>query len=169
MSKWAICLSGYDNKYMPRTAIKSQALADFVADFSPGLEPPAVQAVSTGKEKWQLYVDGSSNFRGAGLGVVLKSPQGDMIVRAICCDFKATNNEAEYKALLAGMTVAKDLGATNLQVFSDSLLIVSQLRGEFAAKDSKMSRYLEIAKPKMNDLKHLTSSRYPGIKTQRQI
>ena len=57
--------------------------------------------------------------------MVLKSPQGDMIVRSVSCDFKATNNEAEYEALIAGMTVAKDLGATSLDVYSDSLLVVS--------------------------------------------
>ena len=59
---------------------------------------------------WTLFVDGSSNFRGAGLGVVLKPPQGDKIVRAICCEFKTTNNEAEYEAL-ARMILASELGA----------------------------------------------------------
>lgn len=153
MAKWAISLSAHDIRYLPRTAIKSQALADFVADFSPDLAATAEEEArhinKVGKSgSWQLYVDGSSNFRGAGLGIVLKSPQGDMIVRAICCDFKATNNEAEYEALIAGMTLAHDLKANSLRVFSDSLLIVSQVNGEYAAKDSKMASYLELAKGK---------------------
>uniref|UniRef100_A0A803MS05 RNase H type-1 domain-containing protein n=1 Tax=Chenopodium quinoa TaxID=63459 RepID=A0A803MS05_CHEQI len=95
-----------------------------------------------------MFCDGSSNQRGVGLSVVLKSPQRDMIVQSIYCDFKATNNEAEYKALIAGMTVASDLKATGVNVYSDSLLIVSQLNGEFAAKGLKMTGYLEIAKRK---------------------
>uniref|UniRef100_A0A803MAM2 RNase H type-1 domain-containing protein n=1 Tax=Chenopodium quinoa TaxID=63459 RepID=A0A803MAM2_CHEQI len=93
-----------------------------------------------------MFYDGSSNQRGAILGVVLKSPQGDMIVQSICCDFKATNNEVEYEVLIVGMTVALDLKATGLNVYNDSLLIVSQLNGEFAAKDSKITAYLEVAK-----------------------
>ncbi|XP_010677749.1 uncharacterized protein LOC104893351 [Beta vulgaris subsp. vulgaris] len=125
MAKWAISLSAHDIKYLPRTAIKSQALADFVADFSHDLATAGEEEVGKSGSS-QPYVDGSSNFRGAGLGVVLKSPQGDMIVRAICCDFKATNNEAEYEALIAGMVLAYDLKANSLHVFSESLMIVSQ-------------------------------------------
>ncbi|XP_057252250.1 uncharacterized protein LOC130592103 [Beta vulgaris subsp. vulgaris] len=121
--------TSYDITYQPRTAIKSQALADFVADFSPTLEAIAQTEVSmlevnTTNSKWILHVDGSSNFRGAGLGVLLKSPQGDIIARAVSCDFKATNNEAEYEALLAGLTLAKDLKATEVEAYSDSLLII---------------------------------------------
>ncbi|XP_010676986.1 uncharacterized protein LOC104892696 [Beta vulgaris subsp. vulgaris] len=154
MSKWAITLSSYDITYQPRTAIKSQALADFVADFSPTLEAIAQTEVSmlevnTTNSKWILHVDGSSNFRGAGLGVLLKSPQGDIIARAISCDFKATNNEAEYEALLAGLTLSKDLKATEVEAYSDSLLIVSQIKGEFAAKDSKMTAYLNAVQSKV--------------------
>lgn len=99
--------------------------------------------VNTVNTKWVFHVDGSSNFRGAGLGILLKLPQGDTIARAISCDFKATNNEAEYEALLAGLTLAKDLKATNVEAYNDSLLIVSQTKGEFAAKESKMTAYLE--------------------------
>ncbi|XP_057250585.1 uncharacterized protein LOC130591328 [Beta vulgaris subsp. vulgaris] len=153
MSKWAITLSSYDITYQPRTAIKSQALADFVADFSPTLEAIAqteviMLEVNTTNSKWILHVDGSSNFRGAGLGVLLKSPQGDIIARAISCDFKATNNEAEYETMLAGLTLAKDLKATEVEAYSDSLLIVSQIKGEFAAKDSKMTAYLDAVQSK---------------------
>ena len=127
MSKWAIILSIYDISYQPRTDIKSQALADFVADFSLRLEVTAQTEVSmlevnTINNKWILHVDGSSNFRGAGLGILLKSPQGDITVRAISCDFKATNNEAEYEALLAGLALAKDL---KVEAYNNSLLIVS--------------------------------------------
>ncbi|XP_057251098.1 uncharacterized protein LOC104908270 [Beta vulgaris subsp. vulgaris] len=152
MSKWAIALSAYDIQFHPRTVVKSQALADFVADFSPELEKLANDEVArinqVNDDSWILFVDGSSNFCGAGLGIVLKSPQGGKKVRAICCEFRATNNKAEYEALIAGMTLAEDMGAKALKVFSDSLLIVSQVKGELAAKDSKMAMYLEIAKSK---------------------
>ena len=149
MATWSISLSNFDITFRPRTAIKSQALADFVADFSPTLEQLARIEVNTvTQQPWVLHIDGSSNFREAGLGLVLKSPQGDTIVRAITCDFKATNNEAEYEALIAGLDLAHQLGATELKVSSDSLLLANQIKGEFVVKDSKMASYLNIAREK---------------------
>ncbi|XP_074282596.1 uncharacterized protein LOC141607135 [Silene latifolia] len=105
MAKWSIHLSGYDLKFEPRTAIKSQALADFVSDFSPSLQVQAEKEILTleedkGEQVWELNVDGASNMKGAGVGLVLKSPQGDLLVQAVRCEFKATNNEAEYEALI---------------------------------------------------------------------
>lgn len=66
--KWAIALSSYDIRYQPRSTIKSQALADFVADFSPDLGAKAEQKILqmnllAGPQVWKLYVDGSSNSR----------------------------------------------------------------------------------------------------------
>nr|XP_017245120.1 PREDICTED: uncharacterized protein LOC108216789 [Daucus carota subsp. sativus] len=114
MAKWSIRLSTYDIVYEPRTAIKSQALADFVADFSPSLitqaEAECQQLMTTQDQgPWILHTDGASNVNGTGLGLVLKSPQGDIMPYAISCEFKATNNEAEYEALIMGLTIAKDL------------------------------------------------------------
>uniref|UniRef100_A0A803M663 RNase H type-1 domain-containing protein n=1 Tax=Chenopodium quinoa TaxID=63459 RepID=A0A803M663_CHEQI len=116
------------------------------------------------KQFRQMFCDGSSNQRGAGLGVVLKSPQGDMIVQSIYCDFKATNNKAEYEALIAGMTVALDLKETGLNVYRDSLLIASQLNGEFAAKVKKMTAYLEIAKRKAKQFNSFSIKKVPRDK-----
>ena len=59
---------------------------------------------------WQLYTDGAENAKGTGLGVVLKSPQGDIIARAVRCDFKETNIEARYEALILGLQVSFDFG-----------------------------------------------------------
>lgn len=75
------------------------------------------------------------------------------MVYSIRCDFKATNNKAEYEALIIGMNMAHDLGATALLVKSDSLLVVNQMNGEFAAKDSKMTAYLKVAKAKSEKFK----------------
>ncbi|KAJ9546886.1 hypothetical protein OSB04_019429 [Centaurea solstitialis] len=69
LKTWSIYLSGFDIEFKPRTAIKSQALADFIAEFSPGLEPTTCDEIVTiqDNQPWLLYVDGSSNVRGAGL------------------------------------------------------------------------------------------------------
>ncbi|KAJ9539368.1 hypothetical protein OSB04_032101 [Centaurea solstitialis] len=105
LAKWSIYLSGYDIEYKSRLAIKSQVLADFVADFSPELEQEAhakvIIMINQDDTFWEMNVHDSSNIRGSGLGIVLKSPQGDNLAYSIRCDFKTTNNKAEYEALIA--------------------------------------------------------------------
>ncbi|KAM2050653.1 hypothetical protein ACFX16_032354 [Malus domestica] len=56
--------------------------------------------------------------------------------------FKASNNEAEYEALLAGLRLAKHLGVKRIDIFSDSQLVVNQVTNNFDAKDSSMAAYL---------------------------
>ncbi|XP_074299439.1 uncharacterized protein LOC141630541 [Silene latifolia] len=94
---------------------------------------------------WELNVDGASNVKGVGVGLVLKSPQGDLLVQAVRCEFKATNNEAEYKALILGLQLALDLKIRHLQVYSDSQLIINHVNNSYAARDPTMMAYLEIA------------------------
>ncbi|XP_063948038.1 uncharacterized protein LOC135152135 [Daucus carota subsp. sativus] len=151
MAKWAIRLSTYDIVYDARTAIKSQALADFVADFSPSQSQQAEAEyrrvmTKTEVQPWALYTDGASNVNGTGIGLVLKSPQGDSVAYSVCCEFKATNNEAEYEALIVGLATAQKMLIKNINVFCDSLLIVNHVKGDYEAKDSKMMHYLDIVK-----------------------
>jgi len=90
-----------------------------------------------------LSVDGSSNQQGSGAGVILEGPNGVLIEQSLCFAFKASNNQAEYEALIAGMLLAREMGARNLLAKSDSLLVTGQVTGEFQAKDPQMAAYLE--------------------------
>ncbi|KAL5547324.1 hypothetical protein UlMin_007011 [Ulmus minor] len=150
LTKWTVELSEYDITFQPRTALKSQVLADFVADFAPNVTQQAdkelLNLTERSNSKWTLTVDGSSNVNGAGIGLVLTSPEGDLIQQAIRCGFKATNNEAEYEALIAGLNLAKDMGIKKLSIRSDSQLVVNQLLGSYQARDLKMASYLEHVK-----------------------
>ena len=92
-----------------------------------------------------MHVDGSSNVRGAGVGIVLTSPTVNTASRAVRCNFNGTNNESKYEALIAGLTLAHQMGAENIQVFSDSQLIINQVQGEYQAKDDSMIQYLAVA------------------------
>ena len=74
---------------------------------------------------WNLHVDDSSNVKGSGLGIVLTSPDGDTLERSIICGFKATNNEAKYEAMTAGLSLAKEIGIQRLIVCSDSQLVIN--------------------------------------------
>ncbi|GFY96586.1 hypothetical protein Acr_11g0008920 [Actinidia rufa] len=151
--KWSIELSEFHIEYKPRTAIKAQALADFIVESTyedtPQLETTPLEAKipkEPAQEKdlahWILFVDGSSNQHGCGAGLVIRAPSGEQMEYAIRMGFKATNNEAEYEALLAGLRVATELGAQSLEVFSDSQLVVNQVQGDYLAKDARMIAYL---------------------------
>ncbi|XP_074300202.1 uncharacterized protein LOC141631430 [Silene latifolia] len=132
MVKWYVHLSEHDLKFEPRTAIRSQALADFVSDFSPTLQEHADSEILTlsevkGEQVWELHVDGASNTKGAGVELVLKSPQGEQIMQAVRCEFKATNNEATYEALILGLQLALEFKISRIEVYSDSQLIINHV------------------------------------------
>ena len=91
-------------------------------------------------------MDGASNQKGSGVGLVLMSPKKVVIEKSLRLDFSATNNKAEYEALLEGMAMVQRMGGRSIKLFSDSRLVVSQVRGEFKAKDERMQGYLSQVK-----------------------
>ncbi|CAL2247756.1 unnamed protein product [Prunus armeniaca] len=121
--KWAVKLSQYDPLYRPKTVIKSQALADFVAEFTPSAKEEklvnkkkeSLRADRTSpkpsqpRDMWQVRVDGVSNQKEAGAGVLIITLDGTLLEQAVTLDFPASNNEAEYEALLTGLLLAKEL------------------------------------------------------------
>ena len=110
-------MSEFDIDYRPRTAIKAQALADFIAEFT---HPLKKDEQSEEDEAWTVNIDGSSTKEMSGAMVILVSPEKDKFEYALQLRFRATNNEAEYEALLAGLKLSKSMGIKNLIVKSDS-------------------------------------------------
>ncbi|XP_009774699.2 uncharacterized protein [Nicotiana sylvestris] len=94
---------------------------------------------------WTLFTDGSSNVKGAGLGIVLVPPMGETIRQAIKCH-PITNNEAEYEAVIAGLELALELEIEQIVIKSDSQLVVNQMRGTYTAREARMQQYLEKAR-----------------------
>ncbi|KAM1246539.1 hypothetical protein ACFX2J_042603 [Malus domestica] len=135
MIKWAIALGEFDISYQPKPAEKGQAIA--VASL-----PSEAQKIESTTPAWSLYVDGSSNQQGCGAGLVLTTPDKVAIEYALRFKFKASNNEAEYESLLAGLHLANHLGVKQIDIFSDSQLVVNQVTNNFDAKDSSMAAYL---------------------------
>lgn len=74
----------------------------------------------------------------------MKTPAGEIIGQFFLLGFKASNNEAKYKAMVAGLQLAKSLGARILKVMSDSQLVMNQVSGEYVARNMKMASYLEL-------------------------
>ncbi|KAL0401553.1 UNVERIFIED_CONTAM: hypothetical protein Slati_4185200 [Sesamum latifolium] len=87
--------------------------------------------------------DGSSTIQGSGPGIVITSPQGEDLEFAIKFDFKTSNNEAEYEALVIGMRMAYEAGARHLLAYSDSQLIVKQVEDAYEAIEENMIQYLQ--------------------------
>uniref|UniRef100_A0A2N9HQX3 Uncharacterized protein n=1 Tax=Fagus sylvatica TaxID=28930 RepID=A0A2N9HQX3_FAGSY len=142
--QWSIELSEFDIDYRPRTAIKAQALADFIAEFTSKDDEPTEDVEQA--SKWTVNIDGSSTKDSGGVGIVLRSPEGDIIKQAIRLQYPTTNNEAEYEALLVGLKTAKILGATELDIRSDSQLVVGQVNGDYEAKEGRMQQYLQLVR-----------------------
>ena len=95
---------------------------------------------------WEVYVDGVSNQKSSGVGLVLMSPEKVVIEKSLRLDFSATNNETEYETLLEGMARVQRMGGKSIKLFSDLRLVVGQVRGEFEAKDERMQGYLNQVK-----------------------
>nr|XP_009774924.1 PREDICTED: uncharacterized protein LOC104224900 [Nicotiana sylvestris] len=86
---------------------------------------------------WTLFTDGSSNVKGAGLGIILVPPAGETIRQAIKCH-PITNNEAEYEVVIAGLELARELGIEQVIIKSASQLVVNQMQGTYTAREARM-------------------------------
>ncbi|XP_074357290.1 uncharacterized protein LOC141697007 [Apium graveolens] len=95
--------------------------------------------------KWSLFVDGVSNGDGVGGGIELISPKAHKIRRATHLAFHATNNDAEYEALINGLKLALEMKVENLNVFSDSMIVVYHINGGYQAKGPRTELYLKCA------------------------
>ena len=153
IAMWSALLGAFDIKYMPRSSVKGQVLADLVTEFvEPFVETITEKEDMDGKSigtisaretlRWKVYVDGAANQRGSGIGLVLISLEGIAIEKSLRLGFSATNNETEYKALLQGMMMVQKLGGKAMEAFSDSKLVVGQVMGELVARDARMQEYL---------------------------
>nr|AAT77312.1 putative polyprotein [Oryza sativa Japonica Group]AAT77333.1 putative polyprotein [Oryza sativa Japonica Group] len=139
IAKWVVELSQFDIHFVPRTAIKSQVLADFMADWT----MPNNKSDNQGdNETWTMAFDGALNSQGAGAGFILTSPSGDQFKHAIHLNFRATNNTTEYEGLLAGIRAAAALGAKRLIVKGDSKLIANQVHKDYKCSNPELSKYL---------------------------
>ena len=95
-------------------------------------------------EIWTVQVDGSTTKKVGRAAIVLIPPKGEKLRYAIMLQFIATNNKAEYEALLTRLSLAKALGARNLIVQADSQLIIGQVKVDYEAKEERMQKYLKI-------------------------
>ncbi|KAL5554621.1 hypothetical protein UlMin_042022 [Ulmus minor] len=138
LAKWSIELGNFDVLFKPRTAIKGQALADFIAEFTyqPTSLESAKELAPSPSSLWHLYVNGSSTNNYSGAGVILVSLERVRLSCALRFRFKETNNQAKYEALLA-------------------------VNSEYQAKGGKMAFYLKKAKELLRQFDTVTITQIP--------
>jgi ribonuclease HI len=143
ISKWAVELGALNIDFKPRTAIKSQALVDFMAEWRENqLATPTERP-----EHWVMYFDGSLKLEGAGAGVLLISPTGKQLKYVLQIFWKISNNEAEYEALLHGLRLAASLEIKQLLVYGDSAVVINQVNKSWGRNKKNMNAYcLKICK-----------------------
>jgi hypothetical protein len=124
--KWSVKLGEFKIEFCPRQEIKSQILTDFVSEWTEIQMPPPKER----PEHWIMYFDGTLNLEGAGAGVLLISPQGQQLKYVLQIHYKASNNGAEYEALIHELHIAVSLGIERLLAFGDSKVIIEQVNKE---------------------------------------
>jgi ribonuclease HI len=157
-------LKEFDIFYAPRPAIKAQVLADFVVEMSTPLEDPKPSSDLTktpNTKCWNLHTDGSSNSAGNGAGIVITSPDGARLEYSLKLLFPATNNVAEYEALIAGIKISRSLGVSRLKAHTDSELVANQINGEYEARDDTMASYLNKVKQLTSSMEHFEITHIP--------
>ena len=153
IAKWGTILGAFDIKYIPSISVKGQVLVDLVAEFAKSpyekgvdtqhMDEKSVDTISLQEPLvWKVYVDGATNQRGFGVGLVLVSPEKIIIEKSLRLGFLATNNETEYEALMMGMTMVQRMGGKAVEMFSNSRLVVGQVNEELEATDERMQGYL---------------------------
>jgi len=137
MSSWAVELLEFNIRYEPHGPIKAQCLLDFVNDLQ---QTPI-------EDQWTLQVDGSSNPKGAQAGIILEGPNDILIEKSLHFAFKTSNNQAEYEVILAGLSLAREVGVKTLTCKTDSKLTVGHLNDEFHTKDPILLQYYHLVYP----------------------
>jgi ribonuclease HI len=142
IAKWALELMGQNITYAPHSAIKSQVLADFIAEWTEIQTPP----VSIKHETWIMHFDTSVMKEGAGVGLVFISPLGVRMEYLVRLHFPASNNAAKYEALINNLRIAVELKIKCLEIRGDSELVVDQVMKDKNHVDPKMAAYCQTAR-----------------------
>nr|GEU72459.1 reverse transcriptase domain-containing protein [Tanacetum cinerariifolium] len=128
--------------YVDNLVIKSHTEAEMLRDIGEMFQlldesPPDALVVETQQEPWTLFTDGSSCIDMSGAGLILTSPEGTEFTYELRFLFAASNNEAEYKAIIAGVRITAQMGVQNIHVSVDSKLVANKVLGAYVAKVKK--------------------------------
>jgi ribonuclease HI len=143
IGKWDAELNEFTIDYVHRSSIQSQALADFIADWTPGAQ---AEEATKDVEAWTVFRDGSWGIFGAREAAVLVAPSKVRTCNAIKLDFSCTNNIAEYEALLLGLRKLKAMGIRRAILKTDSQVISGHVDKSSKARNLKLEKYLDAVR-----------------------
>ncbi|GJS92335.1 reverse transcriptase domain-containing protein [Tanacetum coccineum] len=162
LHKWSIELGEYAIHYRPRVSVKGQILAYFIVERP---EEESLDTLMKAEDElpkpWILFTDGSFYTDGSEAGLILTNLEGVEFTYALRFRFDATNNEVEYKALIAGLRIAKQMGVKNLQANVDSHLVANQVNRTYVAKETDMIRYMEKVRTLTSSFKAFSIRQIP--------
>jgi ribonuclease HI len=136
-------LNEFTIDYVHRSSIQSQALEDFIADWTPGAQD---EEKTNDAEAWTVFCDGSWGTFGVGAAAVLISPSKIKTCYAARLDFNCTNNIAEYEALLLGLRKLKAMGIRRAILKTDSQVMSGHVDKSSKARDPKLEKYLDTVR-----------------------
>ncbi|RDX90707.1 rnhA, partial [Mucuna pruriens] len=150
MVAWSVQLSEFDISFERRGHIKAQAITDFLVEGES-----------------YLSIDGSSNHTRSEAGIILEGPTGVLIKQSLHFEFKASNNQAEYEALLTGMKLAQEVGMKKLMAKSDSKLVTGKINGDYQAKDPQLAKYQDRASAMASSFDNFVLLHVPSYQNER--
>ncbi|XP_011100534.1 uncharacterized protein LOC105178702 [Sesamum indicum] len=153
MIKCAVELGEFDIEFQTRSAVKAQVFADFLVELV-GEQPEK-------EERWLLHVDGSSTSKNGGAGIYLQGPDGAEIEISVRLNFPATNNKAEYEALIQELQTTWDGGVRQVDVYTDSQLVAMQVQGTYETREWSMTQYLAKVKDMIKKFDRCTINQIP--------
>nr|GEW27157.1 reverse transcriptase domain-containing protein [Tanacetum cinerariifolium] len=162
----SVMLGEQNITYRPKTSVKRQVLADFLIEM-PDENLPAVPVAETQQEPWTLFIDGSSCVDRSGAGLILTSSKGTEFAYSLRFQFAASNNEAEYEALIDGLRIAAQMGVQNVHVSVDSKLVAIQVLRTYVTKEENMIKYLEKVKSLVSGFTNFSISQVPRSKNKK--
>jgi ribonuclease HI len=141
VGKWDAELNEFTIDFVHRSSIKSQALADFIVDWTPGAHE---EVHPTDTKAWTVFCDRSMGTFGAGAATILISPSKIKTCYVARLEFNCTNNISEYKVVLLGLRKLRAMGIRRAMLKSDSQVIIGQVDKSSKARDSKLEKYLDM-------------------------
>ncbi|XP_070013050.1 uncharacterized protein [Nicotiana sylvestris] len=179
LAKWKMLLSKFDIIYATQKVVKGQALADHLAEnpvdgeyeplkmYFPDEEVSFVgENITEAYDGWRMLFDGATNFKGVGIGAVLVSEIDQHYPVSTKLKFSCTNNMAEYEACILGLRLAVDMNIQELLVIGDSDLLVHQVLGEWATKNTKILPYLHCVQELIKRFTKIEFKHIPRIQNE---
>jgi len=156
IGKWILALLGFDLHFESPNAVKGQVMADFVTQHCNTVDSLEIA-------RWTLFFDGSTCDEGAGIDIVLISPQERKYEFSLPIIATSTNNQAEYRALMKGLELLREIRVDAIEIFDDFMLAINQLIGIYKCRSEVLISYYERCLQLLKEFKDFCLEHIPRL------